>query len=49
MAILVSEHLLHLQRRDGPKDRLGIDELLLREQLVERRGVGPGWGPEVWC
>ena len=41
VSLLVREDLLHLQRRDGTKDRLRVHELLVGEHLTEVGGVNP--------
>lgn len=41
------EDLFHFQVRDGAKDSLGVDELLLREQVAQRRRSDPGRSAEA--
>ena len=39
--LAVFEHLVHLQRRNGSEDALGIHELLLRQEIAQCRGGHP--------
>jgi hypothetical protein len=41
VTLLVGEDLLHLQRRDGSEDMLGVHELLVAEHLAEVGRVDP--------
>jgi len=41
VAVLVAEDLLHVQGRDGPEDVLRVHQLLLLQELAQRRRVHP--------
>ena len=41
MPLLIRKHLLHIERRDGPENGLGIHELLRGEHFSQVGGVNP--------